>query len=70
MNGCTKRTNWDNIVQNKELQKAAELQKNPFYEKKDYTSAKEDIVDLAEQLPQADLPERQRPADVLRHQFG
>ena len=37
-------TNWDNVVQDKELQKAAKLRKNPYYERKDYTSAKEDMA--------------------------
>ena len=36
-------TNWDNIVEDKELDKAAKLRRNPFNERKDYTSAKDDI---------------------------
>ena len=36
-------TNWENIVEDKELAKAAKLRRNPFHERKDYTSAKDDI---------------------------
>ena len=36
-------TNWENIVDEKELDKAAKNRRNPFIERKDYTSAKEDI---------------------------
>ena len=36
-------TNWDNIVEDKELGKAARLRRNPYNERKDYTSAKDDI---------------------------
>lgn len=36
-------TNWDNVVDGKELDKAAKLRRNSFNERKDYTSAKDDI---------------------------
>lgn len=36
-------TNWDNIVEDKDLEKAARLRRNPYNEKKDYTSARVDI---------------------------
>lgn len=36
-------TNWENVVDGKELDKAAKLRRNPYNERKDYTSAKEDI---------------------------
>ena len=35
-------TNWENIVDEKALKDAAKLRKSPYYEVKDYTSAKED----------------------------
>ena len=35
-------TNWDNIVEDKDLKKAAKQRKNPYYEEKDYTSSKTD----------------------------
>lgn len=38
-------TNWDNIVSDKDLEKAAKLRKNTYYEKKDYTSAKDDLFE-------------------------
>ena len=37
-------TNWDNIVKDKELSKAAKLRKSPYYEMKNYTSSKEDMI--------------------------
>lgn len=37
-------TNWDNIVTDKELEKAAKLRKNPYYEQKAYTSSQEDMA--------------------------
>lgn len=36
-------TNWDNIVSDKELSAAARLRKNPFFERKEFTSAKGDM---------------------------
>ncbi len=36
-------TNWENIVEEKELDKAAKLRRNSYNERKDYTSAREDI---------------------------
>lgn len=36
-------TNWENIVEGKDLDKAARLRKNPYHEQKSYTSAKTDL---------------------------
>lgn len=36
-------TNWDNIVEDKDLTKAAKLRKNPYHEQKSYSSAKADM---------------------------
>lgn len=37
-------TNWENVVMDKELAKAARLRRLTYYEKKAYTSAKEDMI--------------------------